>query len=326
MGEFVKEILKHNISAASRLIRIVEDELPEADKELEKLYPFTGNSHIIGITGLPGAGKSTLINNLILKFRKQNKSIGVLASDPSSPYTGGAVLGDRIRLMDHSTDKDVLIKSLATRGWQGGVAKTVLNIINIMDAFGKDVIMIETAGVGQTEVDIMNIAHTIIVVLVPEMGDYIQTLKAGILEIADIFVINKSDKNKDNDLIQNLNAFLNIDRFSEFDWKPEVIATDALKDKGINTLINSIEKHKKYFDKFEREKYELKKAKYEIDLEIKNFLIKFLMNNIEKSKFKKDLIKSIVLKKIYPKNAAIEILKKSGYIDFNKKSEGDSII
>lgn len=319
MSEFVKKILKQNILAASKLIRIVEDELSEADKELEKLYPFTGNSHIIGITGLPGAGKSTLINTLILKFRKQNKSIGVIASDPSSPYTGGAVLGDRIRLMDHSSDKDVLIKSLATRGWQGGVAKTVLSITNIMDAFGKDVIFIETAGVGQTEVDIMNIAHTIIVVLVPEMGDYIQTLKGGILEIADILVINKSDKNKDNDLSLNLNALLNIGRFSEFDWKPEVIATDVFQDEGIDTLIDSIEKHKKYFDKFERENYKLKRAEYEIDLEIKNFLMEFLMNNSKKSKVKKDLIKSVVLKKIYPKNAAIEILKKSDYIDFNKK-------
>lgn len=319
MGRFTKEVLENKTLAVSRLIRMIEEGLPGANKELEVLYPYTGNSHIIGITGLPGAGKSTIINNLISKFRKQNKTIGVIATDPTSPYSGGSVLGDRIRLMDHSEDNNVLIKSLATRGWQGGVTKTLVSIMNIMDALGKDIIIIETAGVGQTEIEIMNIAHTTIVVLVPEMGDYIQTLKAGILEIADIFVINKSNKNEFNDLAQNLNSLLELDTSGESNWKPEIIATEAIKDEGIDILIKSIDKHKKYFDKFEYEDYRLRKASYEIDLEVKNFLLNSLMENIQNSKLKKKLVKTLALKKTYPKKAAFEILKKIDLININKK-------
>jgi LAO/AO transport system kinase len=315
MGKLTRQILKHNISAASRLIRMVEDNLPESEDELKELYPYTGNSHIIGITGLPGAGKSTIIDSLITKFRKQNRTIGVVAIDPSSPYTGGSLLGDRIRLMDHSTDEKVLIKSLATRGWQGGVSKTAISIINIMDAMGKDLVLVETAGVGQTEYDIESIAQTTLVVLVPDIGDYIQILKAGILEIADIFVINKSDKAMDNDLAQNLDVFINLDRASKSEWKPVAVATDALKNTGINNLVESIEKHKKHFYKYEQETYLARKAIQEIKVELKSFFGDLFTKNIEKSESTKKIIESLILKKIYPRFAAMEILKQP---DFNK--------
>ncbi len=205
-----KKIKAGDIRAASRLIRHIEDSLPEARATLKRIFPFTGNAHVVGITGAPGAGKSTLVDGLIASYRKQDRKVGVLAVDPTSPFTGGAILGDRIRMQRHAEDPGVFVRSLATRGALGGLSKAVGDAIHVMDAMGKDIVMIETVGTGQQEVDIVNHAHTVVLVLVPGMGDEIQAIKAGIMEIADIFVINKADREGAGKLEQELSALLEM--------------------------------------------------------------------------------------------------------------------
>ncbi len=194
-SELVRTILEGDIRASARLIRGIEDEVADAFKELESVYLHTGRAYIVGIAGAPGAGKSTLLGSLIGIFRRRNMKVGVVAVDPTSPVSGGALLGDRVRMQSYGVDKDVFIRSLAARGWQGGLSKATINTIHVMDAMGKDIIFVEAVGSGQGEVDIARVADTSIVVLTPGMGDEIQMMKAGILEMADIFVVNKADKN-----------------------------------------------------------------------------------------------------------------------------------
>ncbi|MCK5554002.1 MAG: methylmalonyl Co-A mutase-associated GTPase MeaB, partial [Deltaproteobacteria bacterium] len=176
------KILRGDIRAASRLMRDIDDRMPNAMEELKKIYPKTGNAYIIGITGPPGSGKSTLVDKIVEILRKEGKTVGIVAVDPTSPFTGGAILGDRIRMQRHSIDDGVFIRSLATRGSLGGLSRSTNDVIKVMDAMGKDIIIVETVGVGQDEVDIVNTAHTSVVVLVPGLGDDIQAIKAGILE------------------------------------------------------------------------------------------------------------------------------------------------
>ncbi|MDO8687737.1 MAG: ATP/GTP-binding protein, partial [Dehalococcoidales bacterium] len=187
----VDKVLEGNVLAAARLMRGIEDEVPEALEALESIYLHTGRAYIVGLTGAPGAGKSTLLGSLIGVFRKAKMTVGVVAIDPTSPFTGGAILGDRVRMQSHGVDEDVFIRSLATRGWKGGLSKATVNTIHVMDAMGKDIIFVESVGSGQGDIDIARVADTAIVVLTPGMGDEIQIMKAGILEIADIFAINK---------------------------------------------------------------------------------------------------------------------------------------
>jgi len=208
--ETTKKIKGGDIRAASRLIRNLEDRIPEAKTTIKHLFPLTGKAHVIGITGSPGAGKSTLTDGLIDCFRRKGKTVGVLAVDPTSPFTGGAILGDRIRMQRHAEDPGVFVRSLATRGALGGLAKAVGDAIHVMDVLGKDIIIVETVGTGQQEVDIINHSHTVLVVLVPGMGDEIQAIKAGILEIADILVVNKADRPGAQNTVRALRAMLEL--------------------------------------------------------------------------------------------------------------------
>ncbi len=189
---FIDRIRNGDVRALARAISIVEDRAPESVELLKALFPFSGHSLLLGITGAPGAGKSTLVDQLAKAYRKQEKTVGIVAVDPTSPYSGGAILGDRIRMQSHHADPGIYIRSMATRGSLGGLASTTADVATVMDASGRDIVMIETVGVGQDEVDIVRLADVTIVVLVPGMGDDVQTIKAGIMEIADIFVINKS--------------------------------------------------------------------------------------------------------------------------------------
>ncbi|MBI5610317.1 MAG: methylmalonyl Co-A mutase-associated GTPase MeaB, partial [Deltaproteobacteria bacterium] len=186
-------VLAGDVRAAARLMRLLDDRDPSATEVLRKLYPHTGRARVLGITGNPGSGKSTLTSRLIGKYRALGLKVGVLAVDPSSPFSGGAILGDRIRMMEHAADPGVFIRSLATRGALGGLSRSTADSVHVLDAMGCDVVIIETVGVGQDEIDIVRTAETTVVVLVPGLGDDIQAIKAGILEIADIFVVNKAD-------------------------------------------------------------------------------------------------------------------------------------
>ena len=247
----VQKILEGDIRAASRLMRDIDDGMPSVLTVLKALYPRTGRAYIIGITGSPGSGKSTIVDKMVDLFRKGKQTVGVVAVDPTSPFTGGAILGDRIRMQRHSTDEGVFIRSLATRGCLGGVSRSTQDIVNVMDAMGKDIILVETVGVGQDEVEIVNTAHSSIVVLVPGMGDDIQAIKAGILEIGDLFVINKSDREGADKLERDLRMVLDMGKKRENGWIPPIFKTEATAGKGISELVLGIERHRKALEQSE---------------------------------------------------------------------------
>ncbi|MCJ7705166.1 MAG: methylmalonyl Co-A mutase-associated GTPase MeaB, partial [Desulfobacterales bacterium] len=239
-----KRILDGDILAASRLMRDIDDRIPSAMDALKELYPNTGRAYIIGITGPPGSGKSTMVDKMLDIFRKEGKTVGIVAVDPTSPFTGGAILGDRIRMQRHATDEGVFIRSLATRGNLGGLSRSTQDIVNVMDAMGKDIIIVETVGVGQDEVEIVNTAHTSIVVLVPGMGDDIQAIKAGIIEIGDIFVVNKCEREGAEKAERDLRMVLEMGRKREDGWEPPIFKTEAILGKGIFELVYGIYRHK----------------------------------------------------------------------------------
>jgi LAO/AO transport system kinase len=218
-----KRIKAGDIRTASRLIRDIEDSIPEAKLTIKHIFPYTGKAQVVGITGSPGAGKSTIVDGLIETSRRKEKTVGVLAVDPTSPFTGGATLGDRIRMQRHAEDIGVFIRSLATRGSLGGLSKAVGDAIHVMDAMGKDVIFVETVGTGQQEVEIIHYAHTVVVVLVPGMGDEIQAIKAGIMEIADVFVVNKADRDGAAKLQRELMTKIEMSPIPPGGWRPPVV-------------------------------------------------------------------------------------------------------
>lgn len=313
MDSTIKKICEGDVRTASRLIRDIEDKLPDAKAKIKKLYVHTGQSFIIGITGAPGAGKSTLTDALITEFRKLNKTVGVLAVDPTSPFTGGAILGDRIRMQRHSEDPGVFVRSLATRGALGGLSQAAGNAIHVMEAMGKDIIIVETVGIGQQEIDIINHAHSVIVVLVPGMGDEIQTMKAGLMEIADVFVINKANRAGARQLQSELASMLNLSPKTSDGWKPPIVMVgDAFKPESFseNTaeLSQKIEEHHLYLQQSGKLTERMhRKAMAEIKDALSSCLMEPLMHSLITSGELKKLSEKIKNRKTDPYSVAEEI-------------------
>src|ERR671930_81349 len=243
-------VLAGDIRAASRLMRSIEDGDPSATRALQALFPNTGRAWVVGITGSPGSGKSTLTDKLIAHYRAAGKRVGVIAVDPSSPFTGGAILGDRIRMQNHATDPGVFLRSMATRGHLGGMALAAPEAVRILDAAGSDVIVVETVGVGQAEVDVAASTDTTLVVVAPGWGDAVQVAKAGILEVADVFVVNKADKDGADAAARDLEAMIRLG--GERGWVATVVATTATDGRGVEHVWEAIVRHRDFLEQDDR--------------------------------------------------------------------------
>ena len=241
-----ERVLAGDPRAIARAISYIEDESPSGAEIVRRLFPKTGHAYLVGVTGPPGAGKSTLVDRITAQYRKAGKTIGVVAVDPTSPYSGGAILGDRVRMQAHAGDEGVFIRSMATRGHLGGLARATGEVAVVLDAAGKDIVIIETVGVGQDEVDIVRTADISIVMIVPGTGDEVQALKAGIMEIADIFVVNKADREGADRTVMSIQAMQAMHTFADGEWRPPILKTEATSGLGVPELLETIEKFRQH--------------------------------------------------------------------------------
>ncbi|HHV26540.1 methylmalonyl Co-A mutase-associated GTPase MeaB [Anaerosalibacter bizertensis] len=303
-----EKLLHGDKRACARLITMVENNQQEAFEIIKNHYNKTGNSYVVGITGPPGSGKSTLTDRLTRELLNRGKKVGIIAIDPTSPFTGGAILGDRIRMNDLSLNKNVFIRSMGTRGSLGGLSKATQGAIKILDIYGVDYIFVETVGVGQSEIDIVKAADTVLMVMVPNLGDDIQAIKAGIMEIADIFAINKSDI--DGADKTQVEIEMNLDLNEEMDYRPPVLKVSARKKEGISQLVDSILDHKEFLEKTGKLK---DRRKRNTEIEILNLVEEGLMNIIF-SKMKRkaifdEIIESVMSRELDPYTAKDQIIK-----------------
>lgn len=245
-NHFIENLLNGDRKTLAKAISLIENEDPQSSEILDSVYVKVGNAYRIGITGPPGAGKSTLVDQLVKYFRKQDSSVGVVAVDPTSPFTGGALLGDRVRMNDLILDEGVFIRSMASRGSLGGLSEKANDVADLMDASGKDFVILETVGVGQSELDVVEVADTTVVVLVPESGDSVQAMKAGLMEIADLFVLNKADRDGAKNAITEIESMLHLR--TPRDWNPKVLRTIANEGEGISETAEMISNHRKFLE------------------------------------------------------------------------------
>ena len=309
----IKEILTGNTLVGAKAIRLIEENDPKAFQLLKQLYPHSGKAFIIGITGSPGVGKSTLIDSLIVEYRKLDKKIAVIAVDPSSPVSGGAILGDRVRMQKHATDKNVFIRSMASRGEKGGLARTTKDTAIVLDAMGHEIIIVETVGAGQTQFDIKDLAHSVGIVTTPGAGDGIQTVKAGILETGDIFIVNKSDKPDCEQTFQQLNLMLDMRSTSQTNtainsksnWTPKVLKTNAQNGDGIKEVADTFLSHFDFMSKsnaFDTKKNDMENSYFNALL--KDLTIDKIVNFIKTSDKYVKTLKKIHSREIDPLSAA----------------------
>jgi len=307
-----RRILEGDVRAAARLMTMIENGAFEARAALKSLYAHTGSAYIIGITGPPGSGKSTLTDRLTEELRKRQKTVGIVAVDPTSPFTGGAILADRIRMQRHSLDADVFIRSMATRGHLGGLARATNDIVDVMDAAGKEVILIETVGVGQDEVEVVGTAHTCVVVSVPGLGDEVQALKAGVLEIGDVFVVNKADREGANRTATELEMMLHMAPETG-GWLPKVYKTIATKGEGIAELLDAIFEHKAFMDQGDlRKKKGRERSERAFLALLQETLTARTLERFKRNGSMKELIARIADRELDPYTAVEEVLGKIG--------------
>ena len=314
--DIIQQIVSGEVRAVARILRDIDDELPSSRPILQGLYPHTGKAHVIGFTGSPGVGKSSLVDQIAGVYRKESRTVGILAVDPTSPFTGGAILGDRIRMQRHFLDPGVFIRSLATRGQFGGLSKSTNDMVNVLDAAGKDVVLVETVGVGQDEVEIANSAHTTVLVTVPGMGDDIQAIKAGIMEIGDIFVVNKADREGSRKTVRELMNLIEIGlrRREGENWEPLIVETEAVKARGIDKLFEAIEKHKAFLQETGTEKWrEVVKKRTRIQLmgALRDQALKVVLERLEEGGNSIDeLVRRIVDRESDPYTIVEQIINK----------------
>ena len=316
--EIVGKVLEGDLRTIARLITLIEDGDPQTSEIISQLYKYTGKAHIIGVTGPPGVGKSCLVDKLIAEYRKMGKTVGVIAVDPTSPFTGGAILGDRVRMKEHSLDKGVFIRSMGSRGSLGGLSKATSNVIKVLDASGKNVIIVETVGIGQTQVDIVKYAHTVLVVLMPKMGDEIQAMKTGFHEIGDIFVVNKADQENADRTVMILEEMLEAGKGRSgeakkagLEWEKPVLKTIATTGEGVHELVETIEKHKEYLVNSKMiEKIREKRSEAEILDSVLAKLQDYIFKDIAQTDWFKDMVKRIAAGEIDPSSAAEKVVKK----------------
>jgi LAO/AO transport system kinase len=309
---WAERVCAGDVLAVSRAITAIENHQPEAEELLRVVFPRTGKAYLTGITGAPGTGKSTLVDRLAAHYRRQNEAVGVIAVDPTSPYTGGAILGDRIRMQGHAGDAGMFIRSMATRGFLGGLARATAEVALVLDAAGKHQVLIETVGVGQDEVDIVRLADCVVVVMVPGLGDDIQNMKAGLMEIADVFVVNKSDREGSDRLEQELHAMLSLVMPRE-GWHPPVVRTVASESKGIDVLAATIAKFRVHFESSgERRKKHVEHWKARLIELVESRLLQRALGGDGSEARLTELAGEVADRKKDPFSAVNEILERSG--------------
>ena len=313
VAELAKNVLKGDRRSIAKAITIVENNAQEAQKLVAALYSHSGKAHVVGITGPGGAGKSTLAEKIVREYRCRGKSVGVVAVDPSSPFTGGAFLGDRIRMQELTMDEGVFIRSMATRNFAGGIARATKDAVMILDAAGKDMVIVETAGAGQSEVEVVKVADSVVVVHAPGLGDEIQAIKAGMMEIADVFVVNKADRDSANKTAMDIQGILQLSG-KEGGWKPSVLKTVALTGEGVKELVDKLEEHRASLKRDLKGQKRVLRAKAEAELveAIKQRVVGLIVDDLRVEGKLEAYLQMILRREKDPVSAAQELLREKG--------------